>query len=123
MPLRYLLDEHLRGGGLWQAIIQHNAAGVDLIDAVRVGDPADLPLGTADPDVLHWAEREDRIVLTLDKRTMPGHLADHLRAGGHLPGLFVLRPHVGLPQLVFHLALIAHAGDPAHYRDHVEHVP
>ena len=58
MALRYLLDEHLRGGGLWQAIRQHNASGVDVLDVVRVGDPPDLPLGTGDPDVLTLVDRE-----------------------------------------------------------------
>jgi hypothetical protein len=42
MALAYLLNEHLRGL-LWQAIEQHNQAGVDVINAVRVGDLPDLP--------------------------------------------------------------------------------
>ena len=28
MALRFVLDEHLRGGWLWHAIQQHNAQGV-----------------------------------------------------------------------------------------------
>lgn len=56
MPLLYLLDEHLRGGGLWQAIQQHNTVGLYPIDVVRVGDPQDLPHGTPDSVLLLWAE-------------------------------------------------------------------
>jgi hypothetical protein len=48
MALRYVLDENLRGR-LWSAFQRHNAAGVDRVDVTRVGDPLDLPLGTADP--------------------------------------------------------------------------
>jgi hypothetical protein len=44
MPLRYLLDENQRGV-LWHVIQRHNARGVDPIDAVRVGDLPELPLG------------------------------------------------------------------------------
>src|SRR5438270_13531903 len=45
--LSFVLDEHLRGP-LWIAIQTHIARGIHPIDAVRVGDPTDLPLGTKD---------------------------------------------------------------------------
>jgi hypothetical protein len=50
MPLRFVLDEHLRGGGLWWIIRQHNTHGIDPLDVVRVGDPPDLPRVTLDPE-------------------------------------------------------------------------
>ena len=65
MPLRFLLDENLRGGGLWQAIQKHNQVGIYPVDVIRVGDPSDLPLGASDPDILLWGERESRILLPL----------------------------------------------------------
>ena len=49
MALAYLLDENLRGL-LWQYIRRHNAQGVSPLDVLRVGDPADLPLGVGDPE-------------------------------------------------------------------------
>lgn len=76
MPLRFVRDEHLRGP-LWRAIHRHNGVGVDPIDAVRVGDPPDLPLGSADPDILAWAEREGRVLVTQDWDTMVSHFWDH----------------------------------------------
>jgi hypothetical protein len=85
--LRFLLDEHLRGV-LWLAILRHNAQGGLPIDATRVGDPPDLPLGSSDPDILLWAQREDRILITQDVHTMPGFLAGHLQSGQHSPGVF-----------------------------------
>jgi hypothetical protein len=122
MPLAYVLDEHLRGL-LWGAIRQHNAGGVNVIDVTRVGDPADLPLGTQDPDLLLWAERENRVVVTRDWNTMPGHLADHLQGGHHSPGVFILSRGYSLPQLVFILALAAYAMDPAEVVDQVTFLP
>jgi hypothetical protein len=122
MPLRYLLDEHLRGP-LWQAIHRHNASGRLPLDAERVGDPADLPLGSDDPTILLWAERAGRIVLSLDKTTMPGHLAEHLRAGHHCPGLFILDATSDTATLLDYLELAAHAGDPAAYHDQIWFVP
>jgi Domain of unknown function (DUF5615) len=115
MPLRYVLDEHLRGP-LWRAIQSHNSAGVYPLDVVRVGDPIDLPLGTDDPTLLSWAEREQRILVTFDPDTMPLHLADHLAAGLHSSGVFMIRPRSALPQLVGFLRDAAYASEPAEWQ-------
>jgi hypothetical protein len=120
--LRFLLDEHLRGV-LWLAIQRHNARGGLPIDAVRVGDPPDLPLGSADPTILLWAEREGRILLTQDVNTMPGFLAQHLQAGHHSPGVFMISVGCSIAQLVGHLELVSHAGSPADYENAVTYVP
>jgi hypothetical protein len=123
MPLRYLLDEHLRGGGLWQAIQHHNALGVDLLDVLRVGDSPDLPLGMPDPSILQEAERQGRIFVSRDKRTLSGHRTGHLGAGFHSPGIFLLRTGSTIPQVLASLVLAAHAGDPADYADRVTYIP
>ncbi len=122
MPLRYVLDEHLRGI-LWKAIQQHNASGSNPLDVVCVGDPMDLPLGSKDPDILVWAEREGRVLVSRDKQTLPRHLAAHLAAGRHSPGIIIPRPRQTLPQLVFHLALAAYLYDPSEVRDQICHLP
>jgi hypothetical protein len=123
MPLCFLLDEQLRGGSLRKAIDHHNALGIYPLDVVRVGDPPDLPLGTTDPDVLLWAEREGRIVITLDRNTMPGHLANHLQAGRHSPGVLIVRGQAALSAILARLVVIAHAGDPQDCQDRVEFIP
>ena|SRR5438876_10047527 len=123
MPLLYLLDENLRGGGLWQAIQQHNLLGLYPIDAVRVGDPPDLPGGSPDTALLLWAERQGRIVVTRDWHTLPGHLAQHLQAGNHSPGVFLIRKHCTIPQILSYLVLAAYAADPAACQDRIEPIP
>ena len=122
MPLRFVLDEHLRGGGLWQAIQQHNASGGYPLDVVRVGDPPDLPLGTLDPELLFWAEREGRILLSLDFRTMPGHLAHHLQIGRHSPGLALILQHRSLSDVLTSLVLAASCGDPIDFQDRIDYL-
>lgn len=122
MTLRYVLDEHLRGP-LWRAIQWHNNSGVYPLDAVRVGDPIDLPLGSDDPSLLLWAEREQRILVTHDPDTMPLHLADHLATGRHSPGVFMLRPHSTLPQILSFLQDAAYASEPAEWQDRVQVIP
>ncbi len=97
MAIRYVLDENLRGE-LWNAILTYNAQGAHLIDALRVGDPQDLPLKAPDPAILTWAEREARVLITNDKKSMPGHLNDHRKAGGHSPGIFLFAPKAQFPR-------------------------
>ncbi len=122
MPLRYLLDEQLRGI-LWRAIQRHNLTGVDRIDVIRVGDPPDLPLGTPDPDILHWTEREDRILVSWDKSTLPVHLANHQQAGHHSPGIFLIRQRCALSVVVDFLAYAAHQSDPVDWQEQIVRIP
>jgi hypothetical protein len=114
MAIQYVLDEHMRGR-LFRSIQSHNAGGINPIDVVQVGDPPDLPLGTPDPDLLLWAEQHGRILITRDVNMLPAHLADHLRAGHHSPGIFVIRDKSKVADIIVTLVLIAHAGDPAMY--------
>jgi Domain of unknown function (DUF5615) len=120
--LRFLLDEHLRGP-LWLAILRHNVQGGLPIDAVRVGDAPDLPLGSDDAAILLWAEREGRILLTEDVHTMPGHLTRHLQSGRRSPGVFVISTGCSIRESVSHLELVAHAGESRDYEDTIVYVP
>ena len=122
MAFRYILDEHLRGP-LWRAILWHNSTGVYPLDVVRVGDPADLPLGSGDPELMVWAEQEQRILVTHDPDTTPTHLADHLAAGRHSPGVFMIRPHSTLPQIVSFLRDAAYASEAEEWQDRIQLIP
>ena len=122
MPLSFLLDEHLRGT-LWRAIQHYNSRGVNPLDVVRVGDPEDLPLGSLDPAILSWAEREDRILVSEDRKTLARHLADHLLAGHHSPGIFTIRGVTTLPRLISFLESAAYASDAHEWRDRIEYIP
>ncbi len=122
MPLRFLLDENLRGA-LWSALEQHNTVGVDVLDVVRVGDFPDLALGTTDPDILCWAQREHRLLVTLDRTTMPGFLNQHLQSGQHSPGVLILRPGCLFPEVIEFLVLAAYASEPSDWLDQVQYIP
>jgi hypothetical protein len=122
MPLTFLLDEHFRGL-LGRAIQSHNRQSGYPIDALRVGDPPDLPLGSLDPDILLWTEREGRILLSHDKKTMVPDFVQHLHAGRHSPGLLIVHKRYTLPALLGTLEAIAHFGDPADYLDQIDYIP
>lgn len=122
MPLRFLLDEHLRGP-LWKAIQRHNSQSEYSIDAARVGDPPDLPRSLADPEILQWAERENRIQITLDENTIPVHLDDHLKAKRRSPGVFIIRGMTSLARVISFLEAVAHASEAREWQDRIAYIP
>jgi hypothetical protein len=122
MALLYVFDENLPGR-LDRAVRRHNARGLYVIDSVRVGEPSDLPRGSMDPTILLWFERENRVLVTEDKRTMPHHVAVHLAGGRHTPGVFMIRRAARMPEIVEYLALAAHASDPQDWLDQILYVP
>jgi hypothetical protein len=122
MALCYVLDEHLRGP-LWRAILWHNRAGEYPLDVARVGDREDLPLGTQDPQLLQWAENAQRILVTCDSNTMATHLAEHLGAGHHTPGIFMIRAVSTLPQIVIFLRDAAYASEPEEWQGRIAFIP
>jgi predicted nuclease of predicted toxin-antitoxin system len=121
MPLTFIIDEHLRGP-LLQAIQRHNIGGGPWIDAVQVGDTPTLPLGSKDQEILLWAERNGRIIVSQDYK-LPTHLANHLRAGRNSPGVLLLRTGSQVAAVVETLAVIAHAGDPTDCLDRFLFIP
>jgi predicted nuclease of predicted toxin-antitoxin system len=122
MPLRFLLDENLPGR-LWSAVMRHNAREINIVDAVQVGEPADLPRGTQDPAILVWAETEGRILVSEDLSTLPIFLANHLAAGRHSPGIFLIRHGSSLKEVVDFLVLVAHASEPWEWADRCHFIP
>jgi hypothetical protein len=93
------------------------------LDLVRVGESEELPLSSDDSRILSWAERENRLLVTEDKHTMPGHLDRHLKARHHVPGVLMVRPGTSVPALVEFLVLVACASRPDEWRDRIEYIP
>jgi hypothetical protein len=54
--------------------------------------------------------------------TMPQYFADHLQAGNHSPGLFLIRATATVTQVVAFLVL-ALASGPLSWRDRIEFIP
>jgi hypothetical protein len=122
MALRFLLDEQLRGP-LWGAIQHHNAAGVYPLDALRVGNAPGPPAGTKDPDLLMWCESYERVLVTEDRNSMPGHIVQHLAAGHHTAGALILRDGWTIRDVVEMLVLYDQTHDPADMVDLIAYIP
>ncbi len=122
MPLSFLFDENIPLS-LRTAHVKHNASTNFVFDVVFVGAPPDLPRGADDSDILRWAERENRIVVTVDESTMPEVLWQHLNAGRHCPGILIVRPRSKTPDIIDHLAQLAYASEAWEWQDRIEYIP
>jgi len=81
----FLLDENLP-----EAAARALRTAEPSITYLHAGsDTSAPPKGTLDPQVLEFAEDQGFALVTFDKRTMPGHAADHLAKGRHTWGVFI----------------------------------
>jgi hypothetical protein len=116
--MQYLLDENL-GLRLRKAIRQANPQ----LTVWCVGDAGAPTLGTKDPEILIWCETYNFILVTDNRRSMPVHLQDHLHVGGHIPGIFVLRPELSMGEVIDELLFIWEASLPNEYQDQIRYLP
>jgi hypothetical protein len=89
----------------------------------RIGQPTVPPKGTLDPEILCWCEEYDYLLVTNNRGSMPQHLADHLAAGRHVPGVLSLRPKAAIGRILEHLLLAAGASHEEELRDQIVNVP
>jgi hypothetical protein len=115
---KYLLDENLTPR-LKKALLKQEPEMVVL----RIGDICAPPLQTSDPDILVWCEAKGFFLVTNNRASMPVHLRDHLAAGRHVPGIFVLKPDATTPQIIDELILIWQAAKPDEYKDQLQYIP
>lgn len=118
MKIRFLIDENL-SPEVRESLLRFNPA----IDVLRVGDPGAPPLGTLDPDILQYLESSQRILVTNNRNSMPEHLIAHWEAGGHIWGLFWVRPSATLGRFVEELFMIWEASEAQEWIDKVDWIP
>ena len=82
----FLMDEDI-----WPVLAKYLQKKQPLLDIIYVGGPGAPAKETLDPDLLRIAEAECRALITRDENTMPEHAADHVAAGNHTWGVFILR--------------------------------
>jgi Domain of unknown function (DUF5615) len=91
MKLRLAADENFRG-----AIVRGLLRRRPDLDLVRVQDVG--LTGAGDPEVLAWAAREQRLLLTHDLSTLPSLVYERVTAGLAMPGVCEVDP--GIPTAV-----------------------
>ena len=91
------------------------------LDIVRAQD-AELS-AKDDPEILAWAAREQRVLLTHDVTTMKQYAYERIAAGLPMPGVAILRTILTIGQAVNEVELVAIAGDPDDVRGLVLYLP
>jgi hypothetical protein len=118
MKPRFLLDEHINRP------IQRQLRRVDHnLEVLAIGDEGAPEAGTADPDILKWIEENNYILVTENRSSLPKHLTDHFASGRHIPGLFWIRPDIGIGRLIEELYLIWSVSTADEYTDRTLFIP
>jgi Domain of unknown function (DUF5615) len=115
---RYLLDEHVHPEYRAQILRREPNLTVFII-----GDPGAPAKGTLDPDLLRWCADNDSVLVTNNRKSMPGHLADHLADDHHIPGIFTLNSDMSIGETVDELILLAKASFDNEFRDNIIYLP
>jgi uncharacterized protein with PIN domain len=91
------------------------------VDFVRVQD---VGLQSCDDaDILEWAVREGRLLVTRDRNTMTKYAIERIADGLPMLGVFVIPEHMTVGQAVLELELIALASSIEEWRDRVIFLP
>lgn len=118
MRVRFLLDEDI-SPRMRAAILRREPQ----IDILRVGDEAAPPLKTLDYQILIHLEEHRRLLITLNRASMPNHVADHLSAGRHHWGVLRVRPRTSMSVLVEDVVLIWEASEAEDWVDQFDWLP
>ena len=118
VPIQYLFDEHMPLAYRTQLLSRAPSLTV-----WKIGMPGVPPSGTLDPEILLWCEANDFILVTNNRRSMPVHLADHLAAGRHIPGILTVDITRDMAGNLDDLLLVALAALPGEYKDRIVYLP
>ncbi len=91
------------------------------VDIVRIQD---VGLTSADdPDVLEWAAKDGRLVLTHDASTMTHFAYERVRAQKAMPGLIEIRRGVPISQVINDLILLAECSEDNEWARQIIYLP
>ena len=114
--LRFAADENLNNHIL-RALARHERAP----DTVRVQDVG--LSGAADAEVLEWAAREGRLLLTHDLATMPRWALARVREGKAMPGVVLIPREAPHGTIVADLLLLADTSHEGEWKGQLLYLP
>lgn len=118
MKVRFLIDENLPPR-LKTSLLRLNPD----IDVVRVGEPETPAYGTPDADLLCYLETSQRLLVTDNRTSMPGHLTNHWSQARHIWGLLWVRPRTPVSKLAQDLLLVWEASEAEEWLDCLDWIP
>jgi predicted nuclease of predicted toxin-antitoxin system len=116
MTIKFLADENFDHKTL--AGLKRREPDLDIVPVQEVG----LREGD-DPQVLEWAAREERIVVTHDVSTFADFAYERVAAGLPMPGVIEIPESVPRSAIIDELILIAGASEPDDWENRVVYLP
>ena len=116
LRLSFLADENLNG-----SVVRGFRRRMEGFDLVRVQDVG--LSGATDPQILEWAAREQRVLLTHDVRTITRFAYERVRAGFPMPGVVEINPDLPIGQAIEGLILIAECSLDGEWEGQVLYLP
>ena len=118
MKIRFLLDENL-SKQIKMAVLRLNPS----IDILCVGDPKAPTFGTLDPEILNYLDLSQRLLVTDNRKSMPGHLELHWVEGKQIWGLVWVRPGTSIGKLAESIYLLWEIYEAQEWIDRVDWIP
>ena len=115
---RFLIDENISPRYRTQ-LLYHEPS----LKVLAVGDEGAPPKSTPDPEILEWCEKHQFSLITNNRDSMPQHLSDHRKKGGHVPAIFTINLEVPMGKIIDELLLIAGASDEDEYINEIKYLP
>ena len=112
----FLADENLNGGVVRG--LRRRMASFDLIRVQDVGLS-----GATDPQILDWAAREQRVLITHDVRTITRFAYERVRMGLPMPGVVEVSPDLPIGQAIEGLILLAECSLEGEWEGQVRYLP
>jgi hypothetical protein len=114
--LRLLSDENFNGD-IFRGLVRRQPD----LDLVRVQD---VGLGrTPDPEILEWAAREGRVLLTHDISTVPPVAHRRVGDGKPMPGVFVVPERLGIGRAIEEILFLSIEVEHDEWKDQVVYLP
>ncbi len=79
--------------------------------------------GTLDPEILIWCEENEFLLVTNNRKSMPGNLQDHLAEGRNATEILTLNTAMSIGEIVDELILIASATSAQDYQNQFIYLP
>lgn len=117
MKIQYLFDENLD-----PRFVKVLARHYPVINALRIGDENAPPLGTKDPDLLRYLQKAQRTLVTDNRKSMPGHVAEYVSNGGHHWEIFMISKAASYKRIVDTLAIYWEVSEAEEWVDQIEWV-
>ncbi len=114
--MKFLTDENFEGA-IFRGLLRHKPD----IDLVRVRDVG--LLGADDQTILEWADKEGRILLTHDRRTMPGYAYQRMAEGNSIAGMLVMKATIPVGLAIEDILLIEALSTPEEWINVVQDLP